>query len=924
MDSPLRSILANSAVQVGANDGSFTHLTKYPSKEKWRVRDQSLGTFWTSYCKLVEAEPDSQFHVAERAGKYVPIIASFKLRFQSDEDEFYDDDFLLRLTKCLQESIEALFRVKEERIELLCVLLESMPYQEEGNTVIRLRFQFPYCKVDTVHLTDFRDRAIKSFRSENILSSMRVQPMDDWKDMYPRGDEPTLMYLSTDAPHEEKMYLKYIMTTVIQDHIDACEPPEVDIDRAYLPSSHSQAHNGLIPASTFTSGDNRFWFPIFLSLEYWSTITMARMGQNAPTRQSVTPSMTADPNVPSATEDYLDTDDLPPKACERFLQMLNPKRFTEKYYWMDIGKALHKSYGGDQDGLQLWYQYTGSYSPELAAKCADHYYAFSDMNNPISIKTLAWYAKQDSPTPYKTWSDAWVKHAICKVLDQTSERDAASAFYRQNWLDYGYTVRDKSVTWWYYRDHRWRKSGKGMDVRKALNGFITVLEKMKAVAAQKVTEADNEITKIKQNEICDKLSNLVKRMGQRGFFNNVMKWSEDAFYDTYLDTHMNKSPFITCHANCVFEVVDRNIVFRPGKPQDYVSKTTGVRFDSTYTMDHPNVKKIHEFLMQIFGSEEVVEYVLKWTGSRMKGRNSDKLVLEFVGMGDNGKSTLIKLYCFALGDYAIKGPTSLLVGKRSLSSSPTPELARSEGARIIFFQEAEETEPVNTGILRELSGGDSIFCRFLHDNGKDIEVHFCPVTASNKPTPMNTAPKAVKNRVKIMEFTGTFSEDAPKNKEEQWDKRIFPIDKFFEEQLPYLAPAFLWLAYHYYAKYMKDGLEPPQSVKDASKRYTEMYDMYANFVSHRVERILKSVTSTPRPNGGVTIIQEVDRTIRMTVYDVYRMFKSWHRICIGKETPSLPVVQDALSSKWGHPEEGAYWYGVRPIQQAAVTAGIPY
>lgn len=60
----------------------------------------------------------------------------------------------------------------------------------------------------------------------------------------------------------------------------------------------------------------------------------------------------------------------------------------------------------------------------------------------------------------------------------------------------------------------------------------------------------------------------------------------------------------------------------------------------------------------------------------------------FIPTGDNGKSVTENLFEIMLGKYAIKLPTSLLVGKRTQSSSACPELVRAgNGVRWALLQE---------------------------------------------------------------------------------------------------------------------------------------------------------------------------------------------------------------------------------------------
>jgi hypothetical protein len=80
--------------------------------------------------------------------------------------------------------------------------------------------------------------------------------------------------------------------------------------------------------------------------------------------------------------------------CEVFLPMLNPERFINEF--MTIGKALHHSCNGSDEGLLLWISYT-----KLEEKCREVYDTFS--GNKITVRTIAYYAYEDNRNLYNQW-----------------------------------------------------------------------------------------------------------------------------------------------------------------------------------------------------------------------------------------------------------------------------------------------------------------------------------------------------------------------------------------------------------------------------------------------------------------------------------------------------------------------------------------
>ena len=89
------------------------------------------------------------------------------------------------------------------------------------------------------------------------------------------------------------------------------------------------------------------------------------------------------------------------------------------------------------------------------------------------------------------------------------------------------------------------------------------------------------------------------------------------------------------------------------------------------------VQEVYDFLEKVFPDRSVRDYFLDTSSDVFVGGNPNKLVQVWSGEGDNAKSVTQSLFEKMMGDYSIKLPTSLIVGKRTQSSAACPELARA-------------------------------------------------------------------------------------------------------------------------------------------------------------------------------------------------------------------------------------------------------
>ena len=110
------------------------------------------------------------------------------------------------------------------------------------------------------------------------------------------------------------------------------------------------------------------------------------------------------------------------------------------------------------------------------------------------------------------------------------------------------------------------------------------------------------------------------------------------------------------------------------------------------------------------------DYILLLLSTFLDGSTKDEQFHIWMGSGANGKSLLIELFQDALGDYVALDNTFLL--QRTKSGNATPELFDTKNKRFIVVQETDTKAQIQTGLLKQLTGGDKITARGLY---KDIE-----------------------------------------------------------------------------------------------------------------------------------------------------------------------------------------------------------
>ena len=93
----------------------------------------------------------------------------------------------------------------------------------------------------------------------------------------------------------------------------------------------------------------------------------------------------------------------------------------------------------------------------------------------------------------------------------------------------------------------------------------------------------------------------------------------------------------------------------------------------------------------------------------------------WVGCRSNGKSKLASLFRMALGDLSVTIPVTVFMQKRIEYGKACPELQRTKGRRVVFISEPSHNETLNMGIVKEVTGGDTMFMCRLYEEGGEIQ-----------------------------------------------------------------------------------------------------------------------------------------------------------------------------------------------------------
>lgn len=258
---------------------------------------------------------------------------------------------------------------------------------------------------------------------------------------------------------------------------------------------------------------------------------------------------------------------------------------------------------------------------------------------------------------------------------------------------------------------------------------------------------------------------------------------------------------------------------RNGLPNDYTSISTGYPIDNTYR------NEVESMIRDIFPDKSLYRYFMRFAGSLLVPGNRDKIFMVWSGTGDNGKSVLARLIELALGEYSVKLPTSLVVGNRNGSGAATPEMMILEKRLIAFLQEPGYHEKLNIGIVKELTGNDSIYVRGLYQDGRNIPIKAKIIYIVNSTDNLAVVEKAVWNRIAVVPFVTHFT-DNPRYANDR------KKDMYLNDKLRKYAGSFLSLMIDEARAYIDNGLVVSEQVIKATQEAMNSNDYIKTYLQN--------------------------------------------------------------------------------------------
>jgi putative DNA primase/helicase len=217
------------------------------------------------------------------------------------------------------------------------------------------------------------------------------------------------------------------------------------------------------------------------------------------------------------------------------------------------------------------------------------------------------------------------------------------------------------------------------------------------------------------------------------------------------------------------------------------------------------------------GNSELQAFLQRVIGYGLTGSTREHALFFLYGTGSNGKSVFLSTIAGLLGDYAKTAPASAFTAT-STEQHPT-DVAGLRGARFVTAIETEDGRWWAEAKIKSLTGGDPVTARFMRQDFFEYVPQFKLIVAGNHKPGLRSVDEAIRRRLHLIPFTVTIGEQER--------------DPNLAEKLKEEYPGILQWAIDGCLAWQRDGLNPPDIVRDATSQYLAAEDAMGRWVEDR-------------------------------------------------------------------------------------------
>ena len=596
------------------------------------------------------------------------------------------------------------------------------------------------------------------------------------------------------------------------------------------------------------------------------------------------------------------------KETYNFTMILPETYYGEGSYnkWVKVGFALKNI----SHRLLIVYlvfssQYPNFHYATQIPEICDKWEKFDMKTNGFGLtkKSIMYWAKNDNFEAYEKVRENTIDYYIDQTIETitidqinnprkknakgSSDYDIATVLFHLCGDEF-VSVSIRSNEWYQFINHRWVKNDCGTSLRNKISTKLRDLYNNKSgelVLRASKKDPESEEFKLIMGR-ANKVLDIAFTLGSTKDKDNIMKEARELFYNSEFLDKLDQNKYLLCFTNGVIDF--KNKCFRKGYPEDYISKCTDSEYMPLNPLIHqPIMNELQIYMSQLFPEKELCDYVWTHLASCLIGDTALNQCLHYyTGIGQNGKSMLVKLMQLVLGSYAGELDVGFYTQERAKRGQSTPELFAIIGVRFAITSEPSEGDKMNEGPMKQLtSGTDPMSCRAPYGQLMKFIPQANAIIMANHFLEVKSRDHGTWRRIRVIHFKSLFTDnpvtDDP-DKPYQF-KKIDNLDLKFDEW------KYVFMAILVEKAFITNGIcRVCDTVSASSNQYRQNQDVLAEFIG---EKIIK------------------DTTCKLKKSTVCYEFTEWYRALYGGRVNKTKELYALMDKQFGACKQNA-WNGI--------------
>jgi putative DNA primase/helicase len=363
--------------------------------------------------------------------------------------------------------------------------------------------------------------------------------------------------------------------------------------------------------------------------------------------------------------------------------------------------------------------------------------------------------------------------------------------------------------WYIWRGNFWEKDPNGELTRLIINRL-----------APEYIQAGADALRVGDKDLSEKFTQRGKALLKARRIKEVLDLARNMEGIAITGNEWDKCPMVLGVSNGMIDLTTGT--HRSAAPCEYVRKFAPVDWMG---LNAP-APAWEQYILEVFDGEiELVDFMRRWLGYCITGMVTERKLPVLYGDGSNGKTVLLEALRMALGDDLshVTQADALMDTKRD-GAGAQPFVYALRGRRLVWATESREGQRINEGLVKQLTGGDSITTRTLFSDVVTFRpTHKVMLLTNHKPH-ISAESQSIWDRVLLIPFVNRFVDDPKAKGEFKRDPRL--LETLQAEAAGILA----WLV-RGCLEWQRDGLNPPALVIEATEDYRTEEDTLGEFIA---------------------------------------------------------------------------------------------